>query len=330
MRKRIHLPVTGPVIIIFILAAIGLAASPSLGAEEKYPTRPIQIIVGYAPGSTDLNVKPFIEKMPEFLGQPMPFVYKPGAAGSVGASFVAHAKPDGYNLFACSTGPVILGPLTKEGLDFTLDSFAPICRLVLAPTSIAVKADSPMKTLKDVVEAAKASPGKLSYSTSGVLGSSHFAMEIFSKVAGIRLNHIPCPGSAPAVTALLGGHVDMAYSDMAPLMPHVKSGSLRLLGIMTKQRLSFFPDVPTSTEAGYPVVFPVWYGLMGPRALPKAIIEKVSGAAKKVYEQNKNFVDDRLMQIGLEVSLLGPEEMGRENKEQNELVSKILKDLKVK
>jgi tripartite-type tricarboxylate transporter receptor subunit TctC len=325
MQKQIHFFLKDAVKITFILALVGLAASLSWGAE--YPTRPIQLIIGYAPGSTDMNVKPFIEKMPEFVGQPMAFVYKPGASGTMGASFVAHSRPDGYTLFIGSTSPIILGPLTKENLDYSIDSFAPICRLVTTPVGIAVKADSPLKTVKDLVDAAKASPGKLTYSTSGTYGIGHISMELFAKALGIRLNHIPTTGSLQAVTACLGGHVDMTHSDSAPLMPHLNSGALRYLVVMGNERLSFAPDVPTASEIGYPVSNPVWYGIFGPRALPKPIIEKIYSSAKKAYEQYKDTIEERVRNIGLQVTLMGPEEMDREARAQKELIRKAMKDL---
>ncbi len=174
MWKQIHFFLKDAVKIIFILAMTEFAANLSWGAE--YPTRPIQLVIGYAPGSTDMNVKPFIEKMPEFIGQPMAFVYKPGASGTIGASFVAHSMPDGDTLFIGSTRPIILGPLTKENLDYSMDSFAPVCRLFTTPVGIAVKADSPLKTIKDLVDAAKTSPGKLTYSTSGTYGIGHISI----------------------------------------------------------------------------------------------------------------------------------------------------------
>ena len=328
MKK--HPKLASTVAFLGFMLAMSWPVSASWAAAENYPTRTIQIIIGYSPGSTDMGLKPFVDKMPELLGQPMSFVYKPGGAGAVGASFVAKAKPDGYTLLGTTQGSVVLAPLTKEGLDYTLDDFMPICRVSLTPLGLAVKADSPWKTLKDVVEAAQKSPGKVNYSTSGTYGSTHFAMEIFAKSARIRMTHVPTSGSAPAVTALLGGHVKMACSSMGPLMPHVNSGALRILAFMQRERLKNFPDTPTFSEQGYAVVFPAWYGLLGPKGISKEVVEKIYSASRKVVEQHKKFIDDRLRQSGFELFLMGPEEMARECRAESEIVSRIFKDLVAK
>jgi len=131
----------------------------------------------------------------------MSFVYKPGANGAIGASFVAKAKPDGYTPFGTSQAPIITTPLTEEGLDYTFDDFSPICRLVESPIVLATKADSPLKTLKDVIEEAKKFPGKMTFSTSGVFSTIQLPTEILSRMAGITLTHVPCTGTSPAVTA---------------------------------------------------------------------------------------------------------------------------------
>lgn len=328
MKKQRCFRLASTLTIVALIMIIGWAASESWAAEKKYPTRPIQVVVAYNPGSTDTYLRPFIEKLPEYLGQPLSFVYKPGAGGSIGSSFVAKSRPDGYIIFGCSAGPVIVGPLTKEGLDYTLDSFAPLCNYVRAPVGVAVKAESPIKTIKDLVEAAKASPGKLTYSTAGAFGATHLYMEMFCKEAGIKLTHVPCPGSAPAATALLGGHVDMSCADLGPFKPHVESGAFRLLGIMQKERLKFFPDIPTFSEVGYPVNVHHWYGIIAPKGVPKEVVETIYNASKKAIEQHRGFIEERLKHLGVEISFLGPEEMDKQNKAQREAVRAILKEMK--
>jgi tripartite-type tricarboxylate transporter receptor subunit TctC len=328
MQKKRNPWLTSAFIIGTLAAICSWTVTETLAAEKKYPLRPIQVVVAYSPGSTDTYLRPITEKLPEYLGQPLSFVYKPGAGGSVGASFVAKSRPDGYTLFGCSAGPVIVGPLTKEGLDYSLDSFAPLCNYIRAPVGVAVKADSRIKNLKDLVEAAKASPGKLTYSTAGAFGATHLYMEMFCKEAGIKLTHVPCPGSAPAATALLGGHVDLCCSDMGPLKPHAESGAFRILGIMQKDRMKFLPDIPTFSEAGHPVNVQHWYGLMAPKAIPQEVVEVIYGASKKAVEQHKEFIDERLKHLGVEVSLLSPDEMDKQNKGQREAVREILKEMK--
>lgn len=305
---------------------IGLAFRECCAAEAKYPSRPIQVVICYQPGATDMAFRPFTEKLPEYLGQPIAFVFKPGAAGGVGASFVSKAKPDGYTLIGTSNSPVITAPLTKE-LDYTLDDFAPICRLVSSPIVVAVKADSPWKSLKDIVEEAKKSPGKLNYSTAGVFGTTHVPMELFVKSAGINLTHVPCEGSTPAVTALLGGHVTMTCSTMPTILPHFKSGALRPVAFFEKERLKEFADVPTVSESGYPVVYFLWYGLMAPKGTSEEIVKTIYDGCKKVIQEQKSYLEDRLGKLSLRLVFLGPEEFKKESHAEYEAMKKIAKDL---
>jgi tripartite-type tricarboxylate transporter receptor subunit TctC len=295
-------------------------------AEIKYPTRPIQIIIGYEPGSTDMGLKPFTERLQEYIGQPVSYVYKPGAAGTIGASFVAKAKPDGYTLLGTSQTPVILSPLTKD-LDYKLDDFVPVSRASKSSLVLAVKADSPWKTVKDIVDEAKKSPGKLTYSSAAVFGSNHLVMEEFVKLAGINMTHVPCKGSAPAVTAALGGHVNMVSSTMAPLSPHLKSGALRPIGVFEKERIKEFPAVPTFSEAGYPVIHVVWYGFFAPKGTPDEVVKTISTAIQKVVKDHHQFVEDRLGKISLNPAFLKYDEFAREVKDYNEEMKRIIKEL---
>lgn len=313
-----------------VLFLNSFAPNASWGAETKFPNRIINVVVAYAPGAADTYLRPYIEKMPEYLGQPLSFVYKPGAAGTVGSSFVAKTKPDGYNLLVSSPGPVILGPVTKEGIDYTYDSFVPICRLVIAPVLLAVKTESPLKTLDDVIAAAKASPGKLTYSTSGVFGTTHFAMETFQKSAGIKLTHVPCAGSAPAVTALLGDHVAMSCSDIGPFKPHVAAGTVRFIALMGEKRLQSYPNVPTFLELGHRVIFPAWYGLMAPKGTPKEVINTIFNAAKKALDLNRDFIEEKCKQLGIEVSFLNPDEFDKASRAMLKTVEAIFKDIQGK
>lgn len=169
---------------------IGWVPSEGGAAERKYPNRPIQVVIAAAPGGTDLIFRPFTEKMAEVLGQPMAFVFKPGASGMTGASFVAQSKPDGYTLIGTSNTPVMIAPLTKEA-DYSIDDFVPICRLVKTPLMVAVRTDSPWKSIKDIAAEAKKSPGLLTFSTSGVFSFNHLLMEMFTKHAGIQLTMFP-------------------------------------------------------------------------------------------------------------------------------------------
>jgi tripartite-type tricarboxylate transporter receptor subunit TctC len=298
----------------------------SWAAKAEYPVRPIQIVIGYSPGSTDMGLKLLVDKLPEFLGQPVVFVYKPGAAGSMGASYVAKSKPDGYTLLGTTQGSVVLAPETKE-LDYTLDDFESVIRFSQTPVGLAVQDSSPWHNVKDMVEAAKKAPGKFNYSTSGVWGSTHFIVEVFEKMAGINLTHVPTAGSAPAVTALLGGHVTMAGSSMGPLMPHLNSGALRILGFFQKERPIALPNCPTFAEQGYPANHPAWYGLLGPKGMPREVVEKINLAAKKAVEKYRSSFEENLKRMGFELLLMDQEEMTKECREEREMVKKVFKEL---
>jgi tripartite-type tricarboxylate transporter receptor subunit TctC len=326
MGQRSYLTWIGVLSTVAFLT-IGLVIRECRAAGEKYPNKTIQVVICYQPGATDMAFRPFTEKLPEYLGQPIAFAFKPGAAGGAGASFVARAKPDGYTLIGTSNSPVITAPLTKE-LDYTLYDFAPICRLVSSPIVMAVKSDSPWKNLKEVVEEAKKSPGKLTYSTAGVFGTTHVPMELFVKSAGINLTHVPCEGSTPGVTALLGGHVSMTCSTMPTILPHFKSGALRPIAFFEKDRLKEFPDVPTFTELGYPVVYFLWYGLMAPKGTSEEVIKTISGACKKLIQEQPKHIEDRLEKLSLKLVFLNPEEFAKETKDEYEYMKKIIEELK--
>lgn len=325
MRKQIH----SKWISVLIIAAfiVEMTITGSWAAEAKYPNRLIQVVICYEPGSTDMSIRPFVDKLPEYLGKPMAFVYKPGASGATGASFVSKVRPDGYTLIGTSQSPVMISPLTKGDLGYTLDDFVPICKLVKSPVVVAVKADSPWKTLKDIVEEAKKSPGKITYSTTGVFGTPHVPVEMFLKSAGIEMTHVPCPGTAPAVTALLGGHVNMTSATMASITPHIKSGVVRPLAVFEKQRLKVFPNVPTFTELGYPVVLYVWYGFLAPKGTPEEVVKTIYTACKKIVENHKSFIEDRLEKMSLTLDFSGPEEFAKEIHAENEIMKKIVNDL---
>jgi len=311
---------------IFVSLLISVIPPEPSSAVGKYPEKPIQVVICYQPGATDMAFRPFTEKLPAYLKQPITFVFKPGAAGGVGASFVAKAKPDGYTLVGTSNSPVISAPLTKE-LDYTVYDFAPICRLVSSPIVLAVKKDSPWNTLRDIVEEAKRSPGKLNYSSAGVWGTTHIPMEFFVKAAGINLTHVPCEGSTPAVTALLGGHVSMASSTMPTILPHLRSGALRPIAFFEKERLKEFPEVPTFSESGYPVVHFLWYGFMAPKGVSQEVVSTIYTACKRLIEEQRSYLEERLEKLSLRLVFLGSEEFAKEVHDEYERMKEVLKDL---
>ena len=313
----------GMFLVVIFMFSIG---GESLAAE-KYPTKPIQIVIGFAPGDTDNGLRPFIEKMPEYLGQPMTFVYKPGASGSVGAAFVASSKPDGYTLVGTSQSSITAVPHTQQ-VSYTWESFAPVCSLNDAPYLFVVNSNSPWKTIKEFVADAKKEPGKLSYSSSGTFGLPHIVGEMFAKAADIKLNYIPSQGSTPAVTAVLGGHINAVSTPSTPALAHIKAGTLRPLAVFTKDRIKALPDVPTFLEMGYPVSLAVITGLLAPKGTPKEVIDILNDAAKKVFQNYEAFLTEREEKLGLTPRYVGAAEYTATLKANNELFSKFIKELK--
>lgn len=313
---------------ILVVGLIFSVAGGILAAERKFPAKPVQIIIPFQPGSTDVLLRPFVEKMPEYLGQPVTFIYKPGAAGSLGAGWVAAAKPDGYTLLGTSISSIVVVPLTQKDLTYTWKSFAPIACMVDVPNLLCVKADARWKDLKEFVAEAKKNPGKISYTSSGTFGSLHISAESFFKEADIKMNHIPSQGSAPSVTAVLGGHVEMNFVTAGVVFPHLKAGTMRALTVFGKNRVKFLPDVPTALEMGYPVVKPSYYGILAPKGTPKEIVEAIYLSAKKALENHEAFIQNRFEKMSVQVDFRGPEEYTALLKSQEEFYSDMINKIR--
>ncbi len=313
--------------VLFVLALV--AAVPCGGsAAEKYPVRPIQVVVGFEPGSTDVAMKPFIDKLAEVLGQPMPFVYKPGAAGSIGASFVSKAKPDGYTIMGASLGPLVTSPLTMKGLDYTLEDFTPLCRTSSQASAMLVKSDARWKTMKEFIDEAKKNPGKLTYSTSGVFGTNHIPVELFQKAAGITLTHIPTTGSGPVITAVLGGHVDMGLAPMNAITSHLKSGQLRALAFVHKQKkVQEFPDVPTLIELGYPVTYTGYFVLVGPKNMPPEVVKTLLAACDTVQQKYRKQIEDQYRNMSVDFTYIKGADLGKELMGDRDMTKRIIDEL---
>lgn len=320
-------------LLVVSVIALGLAFFPAgkgFAAEKKFPTKPIQVIIPFQPGSTDVILRPFVEKMPEFLGQPTTYVYKPGAAGSLGAAFVASVKADGYTLLGTSQSSICVVPLTQKDLSYTWQSFAPIICAVDSPELLVVKSDARWKDFKEFVAEAKKNPGMISFTSSGTFGTLHITGEALASAAGIKLNHIPSQGSAPSVTAVLGGHVDMNIVTMTSVVPHLQAGSMRALCVFSKRRLSFLPDVPTALELGYEILNSSLYGLLAPKGTPKEIIETIYLAGKKVRENYGAAINARYEKIGVQIEFLGPEEYTSLLRREEEFHDKMIKEIKAR
>ena len=249
-------------------------------AQEAYPSRPISIVAPFPPGGVaDLTARPVAAAMEKALKNPVGVVNKTGAAGAVGMQFVAASRPDGYTLLLALSSISII-PEADKLFDrkpaFTVDQFEPLALISADPTILVVRAESPWKTAKEFIEDARRRPNQITYSSSGIYGTLHMAMELLSHAAGITLRHVPHSGAAPALTAILGGHVDALASGPAVVLPHIKAGKLRALAGWGAERVAALPDVPTFRELGYPdAEFYIWAGLFAPKGTPEPVLAKL-------------------------------------------------------
>jgi tripartite-type tricarboxylate transporter receptor subunit TctC len=274
-----------PIYCLFVLLAFSFALASESSAQEKYPNRPITIVAPFPPGGVaDLTARPVAAAMEKVLKNPVVVVNKTGAAGAVGMSFVANSKPDGYNLLMALSSISII-PEADKLFDrkpaYTMDQLVPIALISADPTIFVVNANRPWKSVKDFVEDAKKHPGEYSYSSSGVYGTLHMAMEMLTHAAGINMKHVPYSGAGPALTAILGGHVDTLASGPAVVIPHIKAGKLRPLAGWGAKRVASLPDVATFKELGYDIEFYIWAGLFAPRGTPDAIMKRIREAVKQ-------------------------------------------------
>src|SRR5262245_5741254 len=269
-------------LVLQLLAA--LCALPAL-AQDVYPSRPITIVAPFPPGGVaDLTARPVAVARGKALKNPVGVVNKTGAAGAVGMQFVATSRPDGYTLLLALSSISII-PEADKLFDrkpaFTVDQFEPLALISADPTILVVRTESPWKTAKEFIDDARRRPGQISYSSSGIYGTLHMAMELLSHGAGITLRHVPYNGAGPALTAILGGHVDALASGPAVVLPHIKAGKLRALAGWGEQRVAALADIPTFRELGYAEVeFYIWAGLFAPRGTPEPVLGKLREALR--------------------------------------------------
>jgi tripartite-type tricarboxylate transporter receptor subunit TctC len=268
----------------FSLLVCGFALALGAGAQD-YPSKPIALVVPFPPGGVaEIVGRPLAAVMEKSLRQPIILINRPGAGGAVGMASVAKSAGDGYTLLmglsSISIFPVSDRINGKEPA-YELKDFAPIALVTADPTVLVVRTDSPYRTVKDFVDAAKAKPGKINYSSSGVYGTLHVSMEIFANAAGIQLFHIPYQGGGPAVTALLGGQVEALASGPAAAIGQIRGGKMRALASWSTGRLALLPEIPTFKELGYDAEFYIWTGVFAPASTPQPIVMKLRQAVRE-------------------------------------------------
>lgn len=269
-----------------LLQALAASASfPGFAfAQDKYPSKPITLVCPYsAGGNADQRSRQIGRFISAALGQPVLVDNKPGAGGNIGTDAVAKAKPDGYVIGMGNFAPLAVNPTMFPKMTYDpAKDLIPVCLIERGPLVLMVNPKSPWKSVKDVIAAAKANPGKLSFASGGLGGSHHLSAELFKSIEGLDITHIPYKGGAPATTDLMGGQVDMMFEQMYAAAPSIRAGKLRALAITSKTRSPLFPDLPTMIEAGVPG-FEVqnWQGLIAPAGTPPAIIKVLNEATNK-------------------------------------------------
>ncbi len=282
-----------------VLASLALGAS-----AQGYPRRPVTIVVPFPPGAaTDSFARAAGKRMGELLGQQFIVDNRAGASGRIGTDQVARAGPDGYTLLWGSSGPLVISPVWGEKPPYdTLRDFAPVSVFAKIPFLLVVHPSVPASTLKQLLAIVKSRPGKLTYASSGVGGTSHLAGELFKSMARLDILHVPYKGTALFATELIAGQVDMAFAGPTTTLPHIKTSRMRPIAITSTARLELVPEVPTLAEAGLPgYEFTQWYALLAPGKMPREIVMTLHGALLKSMDDA-----DVKKRVGLEGGAFAP------------------------
>ena len=284
---------------IAVLAASALALSGAARAQTAYPARPVMLVVPFPPGGgTDTGARIVAQRLAARWGQPVVVENKGGAAGQIGADFVAKAKPDGYTLLMGNIGTQAINPSLYKKMPYDPDTaFVPITLVAELPLAMTVHPGVAAKTPRELIALARARPGQLSYSSSGAGGAPHLAAEMFKQATGSFILHVPYRGGGPAVADLLAGHVDLSFMTVLEASGHIKSGKLRALAVTSALRVPALPDVPTLAEAALPGFNSIsWIGLLAPAGTPKDIVDKVAADVREVLGADE--VRNKLIELG--------------------------------
>ncbi|HZA49135.1 MAG TPA: tripartite tricarboxylate transporter substrate binding protein [Myxococcaceae bacterium] len=307
------------------VAAMLLLASAAALAAEPYPSKPIKVIVPFpAGGTTDLVARVIGQELTKAWGQQVVVENRPGAGGNIGSEAAAKSPPDGYTLLMGTVGTHGINPSLYKKLPYdAVKDFAPITLATSGPNILVVHPSLPAKSVKELIAYAKANPAKLNFASSGNGTSIHLCGELFKTKTGLQMTHVPYKGSAPAVTDLIGGQVQLMFDNMPSAWPHVKTGKLRALAVTTAKRSQTAPDLPTIAESGVPGFDATsWFGLLAPAGTPKEIVTKLNKETVRILKTPE--VKERLLAQGAEPVGNSPEQFAAHIKAEIEKWRKVV------
>lgn len=313
-----------------LLAALSLCC-PLAALAQAYPTKPIRVIVGFAPsGGTDIAARTLSQRLAETLGQSIVIDNRPGAGGTLGNALAATAAPDGYTLLMTANGPHAIAPSLYASLPYSIfKDYASISLVATNPYVLLLHPSLPATSVKEFIAWLIANPNQANFSSAGNGTPAHLAGELFKAMAGVTMTHVPYKGAAPALMGLMGGQVNVLFSEMLTAAPHLKSGKVRALAVTTAARTAFLPDLPTISEtglAGYDVS--VWYGLLAPAGTPKAIIARLNSEVVRALQTQD--VKERFSSMGSTASASTPAEFDALIKRDYEKWARVIKNAGIK
>jgi tripartite-type tricarboxylate transporter receptor subunit TctC len=314
----------------FVVAAIAAFLSFS-AAAQSYPSKPIRLIVPFAAGGGNDNVARLVGKrLADGLGQPVLVDNRPGAGGVVGAELAAKSAPDGYTLFLGGVGSHAINPNLHEKLPYDpIKDFAPVALLAQAPLVLVVHPSVPANSVAELTAYARAHPGKLNFASNGNGSSSQLAAVMFDSMAGVEMVHVPYKGLSPALADLLSGQVQLMFSSVVAILPHIKAGKLRGLAVTGAKRLASLPELPTIAESGLPgYEASSWYGILAPAGTPREIVARLNAELTKALEQPE--VRASLLAEGAEPVGGSPEAFAAHIRAEKERLGKLIRDAKIR
>lgn len=287
-----------------------LCALTSMTHAQPYPTKPVRLVITYPPGgNTDLVGRALAQKMGESMGHQVVVDNRGGAGGVLGSMITAQAAPDGYTIMLGTSAGMVINPLLSKKLTYDpVKDFAPVSMVVIVPQLLVINPQLPVKNVRELIALAKAKPGYLNAGSSGVGTPNHFGTELLKWLAKVDIVHVPYKGGAPALTDLLGGQIQMAFSSVPAVLPHIKAGRLIALGVGSAKRSPALPNIPTIAEAGVPgYEYTTWYGIFAPAKTPRPLIARLNAEIVKAMESPD--IKERFTALGGDPDPGTPEEL---------------------